>query len=177
MISTKKLLYQTALKIGTFGNMVDTFYPIGSYYETSDTSFNPNTTWGGTWVLETEGQVHISAGTDYSVSGALTNTSDGGNKDAIVPYHRHYVSAVSGAITGGGHQHWLDKTDNSLSGGGTYARTRGAGTATAYGYNTSWETHSHDLPAHYTNYEGTSGNEVNANMQPYIIVNRWHRTA
>ena len=27
-------------------------YPIGSYYETSDSTFDPNTTWGGRWVLE-----------------------------------------------------------------------------------------------------------------------------
>ena len=25
------------------------------------------------------------------------------------------------------------------------------------------------------NYAGTSGNVANANMQPYIVVNRWHR--
>ncbi len=29
---------------------LDKFYPVGSYYETSDTTFNPNTAWGGTWV-------------------------------------------------------------------------------------------------------------------------------
>lgn len=29
--------------------LIDLFYPIGSYYETSDSSFDPNTTWGGTW--------------------------------------------------------------------------------------------------------------------------------
>lgn len=27
-------------------------YPIGSYYETSNTSFNPNTAWGGKWELD-----------------------------------------------------------------------------------------------------------------------------
>lgn len=29
------------------------YYPVGSYYETSDTSFDPNVTWGGTWISET----------------------------------------------------------------------------------------------------------------------------
>lgn len=33
------------------GAILDVFYPVGSYYETSDTTFNPNTSWGGTWVL------------------------------------------------------------------------------------------------------------------------------
>ena len=27
----------------------DLFYPIGSIYETSNASFNPNTSFGGTW--------------------------------------------------------------------------------------------------------------------------------
>lgn len=29
--------------------LVDIFYPVGTYYETSDANFNPNTAWGGTW--------------------------------------------------------------------------------------------------------------------------------
>lgn len=29
--------------------LLDLFYPVGSYYETSDTDFRPNKTWGGTW--------------------------------------------------------------------------------------------------------------------------------
>ena len=30
-------------------NFLDLFYPVGSYYETQDSTFNPNTAWGGTW--------------------------------------------------------------------------------------------------------------------------------
>ena len=30
----------------------DIFYPVGSYYETTDASFDPNAVWGGTWVRE-----------------------------------------------------------------------------------------------------------------------------
>lgn len=39
--------------------MLDFFYPVGSYYETSDVAFNPNNTWGGTWVEDTAGQVLV----------------------------------------------------------------------------------------------------------------------
>lgn len=35
----------TLLQLG----LVDFFYPIGSYYDTSNVNFNPNTLWGGTW--------------------------------------------------------------------------------------------------------------------------------
>ena len=32
-------------------SILDKFYPVGSYYETSDASFSPSVAWGGTWVL------------------------------------------------------------------------------------------------------------------------------
>ena len=31
---------------------LDFYHPVGSYFETSDISFNPNKAWGGTWVSE-----------------------------------------------------------------------------------------------------------------------------
>lgn len=37
----------------------DVFYPIGSYLETSDSLFDPNTAFGGTWVSETIKDEHI----------------------------------------------------------------------------------------------------------------------
>ena len=36
--------------------ILDMFYPVGSYYETSDKDFNPNKVWGGTWVKMTDGE-------------------------------------------------------------------------------------------------------------------------
>ena len=54
--------------------LFDFVYPVGSYYETSDMSFDPNVTWGGTWYKEIEGQVHISAGSTYNISGADTTS-------------------------------------------------------------------------------------------------------
>ena len=154
--------------------VLDLFYPIGSYYETSDTSFDPNTAWGGTWELEESGRVHVSAGTGYAIG------SKGGSKDAIIPYHNHSVSASSGAITGGSHAHdiyYRTKTNIGSGSAGWWV----LGSATTHsGSNSNTiisKSHSHDLPAHNTNYAGSSGNTTNANMQPYIVVNRWHRTA
>ena len=36
-------------KKATMTALLNLFYPVGSYYETSDAEFNPNTSWGGTW--------------------------------------------------------------------------------------------------------------------------------
>lgn len=122
----------------------DLFYPVGSYYETSDTSFNPNTAWGGTWVLETEGQVHVSAGTNYivgSTGGEATHTL---TIDEM-PSHSHNYAKPSGSGVQGvsGTSYWVmaNPTDASFS------------TST------------------------TGGGQAHNNMQPYIVVNRWHRTA
>jgi hypothetical protein len=147
--------------------VLNIFYPVGSYYETSNTSFNPNTAWGGTWVLESAGKFHVSAGTGYAAG------STGGSANAIVPSHKHSVAKVTGAITGGAHTH--DIANRSVySGGSNYIALFKGGTGTSTNAALS-ETHTHDLPAHNTDYEGTSG--TGANMPPYIAVNRWHRTA
>ena len=155
--------------------LIDLFYPVGSYYETSDTDFDPNVSWGGTWSLETEGLVHIGAGANYTAG------DTGGSADAIIPYHNHSVSAVTGGITGGSHSHnqqgWYGlKSASSGTAKECRARTKISTDPSEAGTNIA-STHTHDLPAHDTNYAGTSGNAVGANMQPYIVVNRWHRTA
>lgn len=40
--------------------LVDLIYPVGIYVEISDIDFDPNTSWGGTWVLENDGTVLVS---------------------------------------------------------------------------------------------------------------------
>lgn len=220
---------------GNLKSIFDIFYPVGSYYETSDANFNPNTAWGGTWYKEIEGQVHISSGSTYSVSGADTTstvgsetrvgTNRGGNKDAIVPYHNHGFTnpeyqatggavggnpsafntnksgAVDDGITGGAHTHSINGRA-SYGGGGTYIALYKAG-GTTYLDAAASKTHTHDLPNHThsvpasshthnftqptislksgkggsVNYAGTSGNATNANLQPYVVVHRWHRIA
>lgn len=48
---------------------VDFFHPVGSYYETSDTSFDPNVSWGGTWISEAAVSNEIVIGTP-TITGA-----------------------------------------------------------------------------------------------------------
>lgn len=129
---------------------VDAIYPVGSYYETSDTAFNPNTYFGGTWLLEAEGQVHISAGTNYTVAGALTNSTDGGEATHTLtvdelPAHSHRQNYVN--------------------------YNRGTGSNATMGYLTQTTQPNGALT------EETGSGLAHNNMQPYIIVNRWHRTA
>ena len=46
---TVELTYIAAHSTGGYKYLIDMFYPVGSYYETSDANFNPNAAWGGTW--------------------------------------------------------------------------------------------------------------------------------
>lgn len=187
------------------------YYPVGAYFETSDTSFDPNNAWGGTWVLELEGQVHVSAGSNWSMGKANNNNgvgeNDGGSRyiqkhhhsftnptynsasvahtHAAKPSNYSFVTsyaanwyatarlAYTASVSSGGLRHMATQTNGDL-----YV----AEEANTAGMSAN-ATHSHSV-----NTNGsvgalagvTAGLEESStvgNMPPYIIVNRWHRTA
>lgn len=92
-------------KEGLTKTLVDFFYPVGSYYDTSDTTFDPNLTWGGTWVKEPEGFVHVSAGDTYVNGVSYGNDSHAhGTKDFTlkiehIPSHNHNQRALTGTFS------------------------------------------------------------------------------
>ena len=72
----------------TLRALFDFIHPVGSYYETSDTSFDPNTTWGGTW----EKSTHISEEESLLYTGSFTAGSITLNDD-VKNYWRIAVTA------------------------------------------------------------------------------------
>lgn len=172
------------------GSLIDLFYPVGSYYETSDNTFNPNTAWGGTWYLEAEGQVHVSGGgssENYPVGTLYTNTlnanntvgqTQGGEPTVIldtteIPAHTHgsktLTASFSGRRQGNDYaSHWAGTNTTVAQGSGT-ATSDAAGTTSKHQDVISFSmTHTHD---------SVGGGAAHENMQPYIVVNRWHRIA
>lgn len=170
------------------------------------TWFNPKYAWGGEWSLETAGLVHVSGATNhakYPVSSTYTDANNGagkkqdGDKDAIIPYHNH--TATGGAVnekdaititSSGDHSHngtrrpiMTTKTSGSAAFVGS--ETTGSDTSsTRVTRSDSMGTHTHSVPKHthgFTqptiSYAGDPDNTLDANMQPYINVYRWHRTA
>jgi hypothetical protein len=153
-------------------------YPVGSVY-ISTIATNPATTFGfGTWVEFGAGKVLVGQDTGDTAFDVLEET--GGSKDAIVVEHTHTVS-------GGAHQHYTvvngtvpesgDVTaSNSVSEKATqagssyqsYVMRPGAGTADV-GL-TSSTAHTHDVSS-----SGSSA--TNTNLQPYVVVKMWKRTA
>lgn len=72
-------------------DIFDLFYPIGSIYETSNSEFNPNNAWGGTWE-RIKGKVIV--GVDEDDSDFKYSQLSGGEKShtltvAEMPSHAH----------------------------------------------------------------------------------------
>lgn len=133
---------------------LDDFYPVGSYYETSDSNFNPNVSFGGSWTLMT-GRVTIS-----TKSGSYSVGDTGGAdtvKLEIANMPKHKMTATVPMLknsTGTG-----TTLDGNLT--SSYGRL-GASQGSPFGQVT-WTQ------------ESTGGSQAHNNMQPYIKVRRWRR--
>jgi len=132
-------------------------YPVGSIYTNASSSTNPGTLLGfGTWVAFGAGRVMV--GLDAGNAAFDTAEETGGSANAIVVSHTH-------TITDPGHFHTYDKASNKIS----YdpgSETFNSHTTT----NTSTNTTGITIDS-----AGSSG--TNANLQPYIVVYMWKRTA
>ena len=142
-------------------------YPVGSIYTNASVSTNPATLLGfGTWSAFGEGRVAIGNG------GGFTAGATGGSADAIVVSHTHTFSATTDDPGTHTHNIWGDiKTDFggygrlptvSQTGLEAYVATEGGGA------------HTHTVSG-TTASTGSSG--TNANLQPYVVVYMWKRTA
>lgn len=142
-------------------------YPVGSIYTNATSSTNPATLLGfGTWTAFGAGRVMV--GFNASDSSFDTAEETGGSKDAITVSHTHTAT-----VTDPGHTHSI------------YGRTIGASPTTpnylmgdvnlGTGTNNP-TTNSNTTGITVSNStEGSSG--TNANLQPYIVVYMWKRTA
>jgi hypothetical protein len=143
-------------------------YPVGSIYINAGVTTNPATLLGfGTWTAFGAGRVMVGLNGSDTLFDTLEET--GGSKDAIVVSHTHTAS-TAGA---GAHTHTMDassEVSNSMSNrvgdNGFFA----AGTKSFSMSNPGDHTHAVTVDS-----TGSSG--TNANLQPYITVAMWKRTA
>jgi hypothetical protein len=143
-------------------------HPVGSVYINATNNTNPGTLLGfGTWAAFGAGRVPVG----FDASDPLFDTAEetGGSKDAIVvshthtatsvvtdPGHRHNFTTYNGAPFSGSNPWFANDVNNPVTQNTTIATT-GITVATT---NAS---------------TGSSG--TNANLQPYITVYMWKRTA
>ena len=144
-------------------------YPVGSVYMNATSSSNPNILFGfGTWIVFGSGQVLLGEGSSY-IAGAT-----GGNKDAILPSHTH-----ANTITDAGHFH---KTSGTVAGSNGLSEVRGeafgGGNALLTATNPDQGRSVLATNANVTINNVAAGvSATDANMQPYVVVYIWKRTA
>ena len=134
-----------------------TIYPVGSIYMSTNSTFNPNTEFGGTWVKTAEGRCLIGANDTYllgSTGGEATHTLT----IEEMPGHKHGAGRYTGF---------------ELSNTGI----RGADSSSQSMYqvliaNTDSTSSSDRLETNNSG-QGVAHN----NIQPYLAVNIWERTA
>jgi hypothetical protein len=148
-------------------------YPVGSIYTNASVSTNPATLLGfGTW--EAFGAGRVMVGLNAADTSFDTLGETGGSKDAVVVSHTHTASTASA----GSHQHDSNTTvprvqigtDNGTAWAGAASGTYGTSTTTTPVASAGDHTHSVTV-------NSTGSSATNANLQPYIVVYMWKRTA
>lgn len=175
---------------------IQSLYPVGSVYINAGVATNPATLLGfGTWAAFGAGKVLI--GLDAADPSFDLLGETGGSKDAIAVAHTHSFSATSGGQSAD-HTH-TGYTD--AQGAHTHSYTAPTFGSPETGYNTytyvatgsiaantgSSGSHSHNVQTygasagHTHSVSGTTGSTgaagTNANLQPYVVVHMWKRTA
>ncbi len=132
-----------------------TLYPIGSIYISTSPTFNPNTTWGGTWEQTARGRCLIGANDTYPI-GSIGGEAEHILTDSEMPIHRHGAGRYTGYEL-------------------TNAGIRGADSSSQPLYqtliaNTNSTNYSNRLESN------TAGlGLAHNNMQPYLAVYIWER--
>jgi hypothetical protein len=155
-------------KLATTGfvqNALSALYPVGSIYTNAAVSTNPATLLGfGTWTAFGAGKVLV--GLDSGDGSFDTLGETGGSKDSIVVSHSH--SATSN-VSDPGHKHTVGFQNTTIDQNGGSASLVRQGTSDTSTVSTGISVS--------TSIDSAGSSGTNANLQPYIVVYMWRRTA
>ena len=133
-----------------------TLYPVGSIYISTSATFNPQTTWGGTWLKTAKGRCLIGANDTYPLG------STGGEE-------RHYLTGNEMPP----HGHSAGKTAGFKLGHTGIARSALDNNSEQF----LWIDQSSTTASSVLNTNAEGGGASHNNMQPYLAVYIWERTA
>lgn len=133
-------------------SVLDFFYPVGSIYISTSSTFNPQTAWGGTWKKTADGRCLIGASDKYPLR------STGGEANHTLTEDE--LPLIEGRVFG-------DATYGSASSGHFKATKENP-------CNLHAGTGENDFSSIYF---GFGKNLPHNNMQPYLAVYIWERTA
>ena len=142
-------------------------YPVGSIYMNATVATNPATLLGfGQWQAFGAGKVPV--GIDASDTDFNTVEETGGTKDAIVPTHNHTATS---AVNDPGHSHVIT--------GFPLGYTIASGNAIPLAFNSGNKTSNSAFTGISVNTTVDNAGEsaTGKNLQPYIVVYMWKRTA
>ena len=155
---------------------IQALYPVGSIYINAGVSTNPATLLGfGTWAAFGAGRVMVGLDGGDPLFDVLQET--GGSKDATLVSHNHFGET---GVNKTSHNHSFTigrdfgatKPDGAGVGFGPHGFTNSNGFQDTLTTGFDLEGHRHDFTT------STSGSSAtNANIQPYITVAMWRRTA
>ena len=161
--------FVTAAITAGIASSIAAAYPVGSIYTNAAVSTNPATLLGfGTWSAFGSGRVMV--GLDAGNAAFDTLGETGGSADAIVVSHTHTISDP-------GHNHDIDYLSqvssptsyvNRVVRGTASGTSTGSGSASLVGMSSATTGIS---------ISSTGDSATNANLQPYITVYMWKRTA
>jgi hypothetical protein len=154
--------------------ILNTIYPVGSIYTNATNATNPGTLLGfGTWVAFGAGRVMVG----FNAADPLFDSAEetGGSKDAVVVSHSHTINNTS--LTGSVGGNIWNRLRNNLGRSGVFSTSTQTDVAAGGGDN------AHSIVT--INFDGTHGHTAtasgesgtNKNLQPYITVYLWKRTA
>lgn len=155
-------------------------YPVGSIYMNATDSRNPAQIFGfGTWTQISAGRVLLGAGT--ADSGTVYNAGGTGGEEKHqltvneLPAHNHSGSTQSA----GAHTHTIQVNANGYPDGqhDTSNKNDYYWRGTAYGSDQFKSTQSAGSHTHSVSIGDTGGNGYHNNMQPYLVVYIFKRTA
>jgi hypothetical protein len=137
-------------------------YPVGSIYINAAVSTNPNTLLGfGTWTAFGAGKVIVGLDSGDALFDTLEET--GGSKDAVNVSHTHTATSTDAGHAHATQPYFIPSSPNGFAASGGAGQT-GSGTSTGYASIT-------------TTIASAGVSATNANVQPFIVVRMWKRTA
>ncbi len=141
--------------------IIDLLFPVGCFFETTNIDFDPNISWGGTWIQDTKG--YVTVGADLYGDGGLASNN--------------LVSLVVGETTGEA-EHTLTVAEMPSHGHRMYPRLENSDLPAGFGTKTNslvgYSVEHSSLNEHNVY---TGGSQSHNNVQPSYGVIRWHRTA
>ena len=160
-------------------NIMDILHPVGEVYITTSSTFNPNTSFGGTWVQLTGNEyLRIMSGNMSQTGGSYSIT------EANLPSHSHTMSHTHNFAADFYIRHGTSAGTDTVAGGTNTTITTGAYSDTwGNGFNTSTYSHHPDKVAINGSTGGSSSSKTGSTgsgtdfVLRYYGVYAWRRTS